>query len=426
MGGDLNLKKSWHPVLMSNQKKVWEEEQKALEERKKIDQIMKERAEERQIQELEELQAAAGGAKRQARVEWMYSGPSSGDAGTTEEMEGYLLGKRRIDGLLKGTENQKLEKSAKEDSFMAVQNANTLRDTAMKIREDPMLAIKKQEQAAYDAMMNDPVKRRLLLKAAGKEDESERDRKRRKHHHHHHHRRHRDDRDRERDRDGARERYSHRDRDRDQEKERDRRRDRDDYAKSRSYDRHDEETNGRSSHRRRRSNTSSPSRSRSRSRSPPRREHREHRPQRSRSPYRRRGSFREEDRRPRSRSRSYSPPRHKNHNNAVRKTQSWHTSKPQRRNSSSPSGQANSDDLAARIAAMQQDASELDQQREQRLADIAERDRQQRERDDAARVKNARYGGRADFVNSFHKKAGDMTLGQRMGRAGASNREDDD
>ncbi|OAP54474.1 hypothetical protein AYL99_11575 [Fonsecaea erecta] len=167
MGGDLNLKKSWHPVLMSNQKKVWEEEKKALEERKKIDQIMKERAEERAIQELEELQEAAGGKKRQARVDWMYNGPSSGQAGTTEEMEGYLLGKRRIDGLLKGTESQKLEKSAKEDSFIALQNANTARDTAAKIREDPMLAIKKQEQAAYEAMMNDPVKRRLLLKAAG-------------------------------------------------------------------------------------------------------------------------------------------------------------------------------------------------------------------------------------------------------------------
>ena len=50
MGGDLNLKKSWHPVLMSNQRKVWEEERNALQERKRIDQIMKERAEERQIQ----------------------------------------------------------------------------------------------------------------------------------------------------------------------------------------------------------------------------------------------------------------------------------------------------------------------------------------------------------------------------------------
>src|SRR5271156_6573808 len=130
MGGDLNLKKSWHPVLMSNQRRVWEEERKALEERKRIDQMMKERQEERQILELQQLQEAAGGKKRQARVDWMYSGPARGQAGTTEEMEAYLLGKRRIDGLIKGTENQRLEKSAKEDSFMVLQNANTARDTA--------------------------------------------------------------------------------------------------------------------------------------------------------------------------------------------------------------------------------------------------------------------------------------------------------
>ena len=61
MGGDLNLKKSWHPVLMSNQRRVWEEEKKALEERKRIEQMMKERQEERQIQELQEMQEAAGG-----------------------------------------------------------------------------------------------------------------------------------------------------------------------------------------------------------------------------------------------------------------------------------------------------------------------------------------------------------------------------
>ncbi|KAL9129623.1 MAG: hypothetical protein Q9217_001979 [Psora testacea] len=166
MGGDLNLKKSWHPLLMSNQKLVWEAETKALEERKRIQQMMKERQEEREIQELQEMQEAAGGPKKQVKVDWMYAGPSAGQAGTTEEMEGYLLGKRRIDPLIKGTENKKLEKGAGEESFMGLQDANTARDTASKIREDPMLAIKKQEQAAYEALMTDPVRRRLLLKAA--------------------------------------------------------------------------------------------------------------------------------------------------------------------------------------------------------------------------------------------------------------------
>lgn len=61
MGGDLNLKKSWHPVLMSNQKRVWAEEKKALDERKKTEQVLKERAEERALLELEQLQEAAGG-----------------------------------------------------------------------------------------------------------------------------------------------------------------------------------------------------------------------------------------------------------------------------------------------------------------------------------------------------------------------------
>ena len=391
MGGDLNLKKSWHPVLMSNQKKVWEEEKKALEERKKVDQIMKERAEEREIQELEGLQEAAGGRKRQARVDWMYNGPSSGQVGTTEEMEGYLLGNRRVDSLIKGSENKKLEKSAEQDSFMALQNANTARDTAAKIREDPMLAIKKQEQAAYDAMMNDPIKRKLLLKAAGREDDgSERQHKRRKHHHHH---RHRDDRDRN--------------------------------GRARS-NREDDDGYETSRHRRRGSYT--PSESRSWSRSPPRRSEK----QRSRSPYRRRRSYSPKGRhRPRSRSRSYSPPRRNGHSNGVRKMQSWHSSRPARVKSRSPrrSGKKQNgeeDDRTAKLAAMQQDASELDHQRERRLAEVAERERVDRDRDDAARAKNAKYGGRAEFVNSAYKKAGDLTLGERMGRNATSRRVDDD
>jgi hypothetical protein len=84
------------------------------------------------------------------------------------------------------------------------------------------------------------------------------------------------------------------------------------------------------------------------------------------------------------------------------------------------------DDRAAKLAAMQQDASELDQQRERRLAELAEREKAQAERDNAARARNARYGGRADFVNNFHKKAGDLSLGDRMGRNGVSNMEDGD
>jgi len=71
---------------------------------------------------------------------------------------------------------------------------------------------------------------------------------------------------------------------------------------------------------------------------------------------------------------------------------------------------------------MQQDASDLDQQRERRLAELAAREKAAIERDDAARARNAKYGGRADFVSNFHKKAGDMSLGERMGRNGVAQR----
>jgi undecaprenyl pyrophosphate synthase len=75
---------------------------------------------------------------------------------------------------------------------------------------------------------------------------------------------------------------------------------------------------------------------------------------------------------------------------------------------------------------MQQDASELDKQREQRLADIEEREKMDRERDDAARMKTARYGGRAEFVDKFHKKANDLSLGERTGRNGTARKGEDD
>jgi Pre-mRNA splicing factor/N-terminal domain of CBF1 interacting co-repressor CIR len=378
MGGDLNLKKSWHPQLLTNQKKVWEEEKRALEERKRIDQMMKERQEERQIQELQQLQEAAGGKKRMSRVDWMYSGPASGQAGTTEEMEGYLLGKRRIDGLVKGTENQKLEKSANEESFMAVRNANTARDTASKIRDDPMLAIKKQEQVAYEAMMNDPVKRRLMLKAAGAEESksSEHDHKRRKHHRHHH----RDSEER--------------------------------HSRHRPH-RHEQDTDGHRLRRYHRRRLYSSSMSRSPSPSP-------RRSRRSPSPYRSRRSY-SPDRRKRSRS----PYRGEGYEKQVRKMQSWHSSsRPSHPRSSSrdrsiqrmhsPTAE---DDRAAKLAAMQQAASELDQDRERRLAAIAAKDRDAAERDDALRARNAKMGGRADFVNGLNRKViGEMDLGERMGR----------
>ncbi|KAK0208821.1 Pre-mRNA splicing factor-domain-containing protein [Desarmillaria ectypa] len=164
-GGDLNMKKSWHPLLLKNQERVWLEEKKALEEKKKLDQLRKEKEEERQLQELQRLQEEKTGKKRTEKLEWMYTTPATGSSQNPNDLEDYLLGKKRVDKILTADENAKLGASHK--NFIAVQNANNARDIAAKIREDPLLAIKQQEQAAYEALMANPLRLREMQERNG-------------------------------------------------------------------------------------------------------------------------------------------------------------------------------------------------------------------------------------------------------------------
>ncbi|KDR85427.1 hypothetical protein GALMADRAFT_234299 [Galerina marginata CBS 339.88] len=176
-GGDLNMKKSWHPLLLKNQERVWLEEKKALEEKKKLDQLRKEKEEERQLQELQRLQEEQTGKKRTEKLEWMYATPATGSSQNANDLEDYLLGKKRVDKILTADENAKV--GAANKNFIAVQNANTSRDIAAKIREDPLLAIKQQEQAAYQALLSNPLRLAKMQKDLGvkpKKDKSERKR----------------------------------------------------------------------------------------------------------------------------------------------------------------------------------------------------------------------------------------------------------
>jgi len=60
---------------LKNQERVWIEEKKALEE-KRLDQLCKEKEEERQLQELQRLQEEQTGKKKVDKLEWMYSTPA--------------------------------------------------------------------------------------------------------------------------------------------------------------------------------------------------------------------------------------------------------------------------------------------------------------------------------------------------------------
>ena len=131
-------KKSWHPVLLVNQercvptrflrlrytlseaetdalpscftdaRRVWKAEKSKAEEEKKLKQLMKERAEERQLAELQALQEQQTGKKKTDKLDWMYATPASGGGIKGEELEDYLLGKRRVDSILKGDDEKQV------------------------------------------------------------------------------------------------------------------------------------------------------------------------------------------------------------------------------------------------------------------------------------------------------------------------------
>lgn len=420
MGGDLNLKKSWHPVLQRNQERVWLEQKKALEERKRIEQVVRERTEERQIQELEQLQESAGGKKRLDRVEWMYNGPSDGAMGPTEETEGYLLGKRRVDqpSQIKTSEPEKRpsQPDGGSNNFITPQNPKSSREIASKIREDPLMAIKRQEQSAYEELMTHPEKRKRLLNAAGLEIKSKDDKRDRKHRHRHRHRERDYDRDRDYDR-SRKYRDSNRHR-RDHHRDRDRYDDRD-YSHRRRHSRERRDDRSKA-HDRRRSYSSSrspsPSRSPYEGRGRSYRHHRSPSYSRSPSPYRSSYHNSRSSRRPPPRDRERTTTKYKPGPDSVPQHRDRH------RNYDRPNGREEDSDLRAKLEAMQQAAGDLDAQRKARLAALDAQEHAEREADEKARADSAKwYGGaKGAFSGSLNRRAGEIGLAERLQRSGYS------
>ncbi|EIN13992.1 hypothetical protein PUNSTDRAFT_117607 [Punctularia strigosozonata HHB-11173 SS5] len=402
-GGDLNMKKSWHPLLLKNQERVWLEEKKALEEKKKLDQLRKEKEEERQLQELQRLQEEKTGRKRTEKLEWMYATPATGSSTNANDLEDYLLGKKRVDKILIGSDNEKI--GAAHKSFIATQYANTVRDTASKIREDPLLAIKQQEQAAYEQLMSNPLRLREMQERNGIKVKKEKKEKKEKKH----------KKDKRRDR-----------------SERDRQRS---VSRSRSRDRYDD----RESHSRFRQTHSPYERRRSPSpysRSPVRR--RDSPRRRSRSQERDRihtypkSSDSSDDNRGRHRSPTFERSRRTSDAANERKRRrtpdirgydrdSPYTKRPRASPPPPQNGTAapSADDRAAKLAAMSVNADSMNAERKQRLTELLEKEKAELEAEERARTKSK---GMAGFLSHEQKKvfSGEGGLEERIrrGRSG--------
>jgi hypothetical protein len=370
-GGDLNMKKSWHPLLLKNQERVWLEEKKALEEKKKLDQLRKEKEEERQLQELQRLQEEQTGKRKTEKLEWMYATPATGSNQNANDLEDYLLGKKRVDKILTADENAQLGASHK--NFIAIQNANNARDIAAKIREDPLLAIKQQEQAAYQALMSNPLRLREMQERNGiKPKKDKKEKKREKKEKKERHARERLDRSRSRSPAAEYKRNDH------------------------QYDADDDR------HYRRRSRSRSPVYRRGRDslddgvRTWPRSDESDD------NGYGRRRSIERSSKRiedDRKRRRSPSPP----HRNPYPKRSRYSPPRSDFRPGPSANKQPShaAEDRAAKLAAMQSGAASMEVERQQRLMALLEKEKADLEAEEQARVRSK---GMGNFLGQEQKK----------------------
>lgn len=154
MPGDLNLKKSWNPALIKNQKKVWEREQDALKEYQVIKQRRKEIEQEREKEELIRLQYGNDPSSLPTKQKlelnklgWMYTDvpdskePEVNESGFREVEEDFLLNKDDVEQLLKGGRAVKRNDGSRFDKVATV----GAKKPAATLSDDPLLMIKREQ-----------------------------------------------------------------------------------------------------------------------------------------------------------------------------------------------------------------------------------------------------------------------------------------
>jgi len=164
------LKKSWHPARIQNVEKVWKAEQEAIAEKQRIMELQRKLQEERQIEELKRLsQASSSKSKPRAqRLDWMYEG---GVKVTTAQE--YLEGKPY--------EEPKEEAPKEHLGLFQNQQLSADQDTWNRLREDPLLEMKRQEQKSLDYIKQNPVKMAMIKRKLYEMEKQEKEEKRRKH-----------------------------------------------------------------------------------------------------------------------------------------------------------------------------------------------------------------------------------------------------
>uniref|UniRef100_A0A1A7YEQ6 CWC25 spliceosome-associated protein homolog n=1 Tax=Iconisemion striatum TaxID=60296 RepID=A0A1A7YEQ6_9TELE len=161
-GGDLNLKKSWHPQTMKNIERVWKAEQKFEAERKKIEELQKELKNERAREEMTRYAEETGAIKKKDdRLDWMYQGPS-GQVSRDEYLLGRPIDKQITDQYEEPESGPSAETGLLPGSIFNPTTPASNLDMAAKIREDPLFNIWKREEEKKREILTNPVKMKKI------------------------------------------------------------------------------------------------------------------------------------------------------------------------------------------------------------------------------------------------------------------------
>ncbi|XP_068976338.1 pre-mRNA-splicing factor CWC25 homolog isoform X1 [Bombus flavifrons] len=189
-GGDLNLKKSWHPSTMKNIEKVWKAEQQQSQEKKKIAELKKEIEMEKDREDMKKYAMEQGVIEKKddKKLDWMYKGPNQ-----LVNREEYLLGRpidKSFEQMVQTEKDNELNQAPRNHvehecipPSLRFFSGNEQVDLARKMQEDPLYAIKKKEMETRNQLLKNPVKLkqlRQLLEQQSKKSKSEKKKKKNK------------------------------------------------------------------------------------------------------------------------------------------------------------------------------------------------------------------------------------------------------
>lgn len=183
MGLPFLNKKSWHTGSFKNIEQVWIAEEKHREKLKKQEELRKKLIEEKYNEDFKKLQVEAGLIPRSEldKMDWMYNFYGHGEA--ENNAEDYLMGKKieKIGPEDKNITTLKNRKMRFNETFDDTEDArNDPNEDFIKIQEDPLFQIRKEEMARKQQILNNPVKMKAILEELELKEEIRRKRKKKR------------------------------------------------------------------------------------------------------------------------------------------------------------------------------------------------------------------------------------------------------